>query len=269
MIATWAPVVFWVLLVPLLIVMLIVYLRSKRFFRLVYIISVFTYAMMIMYWIDSYKLGRNAIIGLLVLSSLLMIFLGYLMHIDASKKLKRQNAKISITCIVLIAIIITLSAMPIGWQITTSQVSSVSLQDIMPILEEGKPHYATPGTNIYSITITNTFLPRQYELPIANACLYNTEKNAYQWTNVNWDVTGLPSDFGPNLNTIELGRETKTANLRITSNPQYRPMPAEPKTAIFEPQEYDKLYLFIDTEYVDCYNIQPRDAQKAIIIEII
>ena len=75
--ATWAPVVFWVLLVPLLVVMLIVYLRSKKLYRLLYITSVFAYAMSIMYWIDAYQLGRNAIIGLLLLSSILMIYLGY------------------------------------------------------------------------------------------------------------------------------------------------------------------------------------------------
>jgi len=78
--ATWAPVVFWILLVPLLIIMLIVYLRSKRLYRLLYITSVFTYAMTIMYFIDAYSLGRNAIIGLLLLSSLLMIYLGYWMR---------------------------------------------------------------------------------------------------------------------------------------------------------------------------------------------
>lgn len=78
--ATWAPVVFWVLLVPLLIVMLIVYLRSKKLHRLLYITAVFSYAMTIMYWIDAYQLGRNAIIGLLVASSILMIFLGYRMR---------------------------------------------------------------------------------------------------------------------------------------------------------------------------------------------
>ena len=77
MMTRWAPIVFWVLLVPLLIVMLIVYLRSKELYRLVYILSVFTYTMTIMYWIDAYQLGRNAIIGLLLLSALLMMLIGY------------------------------------------------------------------------------------------------------------------------------------------------------------------------------------------------
>ena len=84
--ATWAPVVFWVLLIPLIIVLLIVYLRSKQLYRLLYILAVFTYAMTIMYWIDVYQLGRNSIIGLLVLSSLLMILIGRLFHKNEKRK---------------------------------------------------------------------------------------------------------------------------------------------------------------------------------------
>ena len=89
--ATWAPMVFWILLVPLLIVMLIVYLKCKQFYRLLYIISVFTYTMTIMYWIDAYTLGRNAIIALLVLSSLLMILEGFLMKHQVLVKAKNNH----------------------------------------------------------------------------------------------------------------------------------------------------------------------------------
>lgn len=76
--ATWAPAVFFMLLIPLIIVLLIVYFKSKAFYRLLYIVSVFTYAMTIMYWIDVYYLSRNSIIGLLLLSSILMILVGRL-----------------------------------------------------------------------------------------------------------------------------------------------------------------------------------------------
>lgn len=76
--AVWAPVVFWALLVPLIIILLIVYLKGKAFYRLLYILSVFTYAMTIMYWIDVYHLGRNTIVGLLLLSAVMMIMIGRL-----------------------------------------------------------------------------------------------------------------------------------------------------------------------------------------------
>ncbi|MBI4146231.1 hypothetical protein HY489_02740 [Candidatus Woesearchaeota archaeon] len=73
----WAQVVFWALVIPLLIVLLIVYLKSKKLHRLMYILSVFTYSMTIMYAIDAYDLGRNAILGLLAFSAALMMYLGY------------------------------------------------------------------------------------------------------------------------------------------------------------------------------------------------
>ncbi|MBS3124912.1 hypothetical protein J4211_01505 [Candidatus Woesearchaeota archaeon] len=73
----WAEIVFWVLLVPLLILLFVVYLKSRQLYRLFYILSVFTYSMLVMYLIDAYSLGRNWILGLLAFSALLMMFLGY------------------------------------------------------------------------------------------------------------------------------------------------------------------------------------------------
>ena len=68
---------FWVLLVPLLILLFVVYVKSKSLYRLFYILSIFTYSMLIMYVIDAYSLGRNAILGLLTFSTVLMMCIGY------------------------------------------------------------------------------------------------------------------------------------------------------------------------------------------------
>ncbi|HLC32813.1 MAG TPA: hypothetical protein VJJ82_03235 [Candidatus Nanoarchaeia archaeon] len=73
----WVQIVFWVLLVPLLILLFAVYFKSRKLYRLFYILSVFTYTMLVMYLIDAYALGRNAILGLLAFSAVLMMFLGY------------------------------------------------------------------------------------------------------------------------------------------------------------------------------------------------
>ena len=78
MIATWSTAVFGALLIPLIIILLIVYFRGKQFYRLLYILSVFTYAVTISYWIDVYQLGRNSIVGLLLVSAILMILIGRL-----------------------------------------------------------------------------------------------------------------------------------------------------------------------------------------------
>jgi len=76
----WAEVVFWILIVPLLIALFIIYIKSKRMYRLMYILSVFTYSMTIMYTIDAYDLGKNPILGLLAFSAALMMLIGYHFH---------------------------------------------------------------------------------------------------------------------------------------------------------------------------------------------
>ncbi len=274
--STWAPIVFWVLLVPLLVVMLVVYLRSKQFYRLVYILSVFTYAMTIMYWIDAYRLGRNAIVGLLVASSLLMIFIGYTMHKKVKKKVSQKNWKIATACMIIIGIIVALSASPIGWAVSKQATQSVRLSDVYKILEEGQPDYGPgPGVPLYSITITNTFIPRQYELPQANACLYNTEKKAGTDVPVQWDISEKPLDFGPSLNTVEMGRETKTITLKAMPYTRWKPVPrgAPVPAKEQELEVYDQLLLFLHEgrvyEYTGCYNLQPQDFEKAIKISIV
>lgn len=270
--SSWAPVVFWILLVPLLIVMLVVYLRSKKFHRLVYILSVFTYAMAIMYWIDAYQLGRNAIVGLLVASSLLMIYLGRKMHKAKPKKKQTNHHVYAIGSLALIAIIVAISAVPFGWSIQANAVDSLRLSDVVPVIEEGKPQYRTKGVPVYTLTITNNWVPRQYELPDASACLHNTDKDAYQYAETTWDVKEQRSDFGPTLNVVELGKGTKTVSLLLGASPQVRPIPVEAKPVEYEPPVYDTLYLFVKQtdryEYIDCYNLQPEQMQDAIVIPI-
>lgn len=274
--STWAPIVFWVLLVPLLIVMLVVYLRSKKFYRLVYILSVFAYAMTIMYWIDAYQLGRNAIVGLLVVSSLLMIGLGYLMHKHVAEKMGGKNVKIAATCLIIITIIVALSASPIGWQISKHEVTSVRLKDIHRVLMEGQPDYGPgPGVPVYTIQIKNTFIPRQYELPQPNACLYNSELRAGIDLPIQWDVQQKPQDFGPSLNTVEvLG--TRTVTLKATPYTRWKARPEAPKPAAPVPQQetevFDQLLLFLQEGrvyyYPNCFSLQPEDFERAIKISV-
>jgi len=88
----WSIVVFWLLLIPLLITLIVTYAKSKRFYRMFYILSVFTYTMAITYVIDAYELGRDPILGLLGFSAVLMMYIGYRFH----KATKRKKHKTSI-----------------------------------------------------------------------------------------------------------------------------------------------------------------------------
>ncbi len=76
----WVQVVFWVLVIPLLILLMILYARGKKLYRVMYILSAFTYSMLIMYLIDAYDLNRDWILGLLALSTIIMMFAGYHFH---------------------------------------------------------------------------------------------------------------------------------------------------------------------------------------------
>lgn len=265
--SSYTPVVFWVLLVPLLIVMLIVYLRSKKFNRLVYILSVFTYAMAILYWIDAYQLGRNAIVAILVLSSLFMIFIGRQLHKKKRKK-TMKHAYTAIGALIVIATIVTMSAIPIGWTLEKRSVQNIALEEVVPVIEEGKPVYQK-GTPVYTLTVTNKWIPRQYELPQAQACLYNSEENAYDFADVYWDVQGQRTDFGPQ-NVLELGQEQRTATLMLGSRAQVRPLPVDAPD--YEPRVYDTLFLLLNEgdrrEYIECYNLQPEQIQEAVKIPI-
>jgi len=266
--STWAPVVFWILLVPLLIVMLIVYLRSKKFNRLVYILSVFTYAMAILYWIDAYQLGRNAIVGILVLSSAFMILLGRQMSKKKRKKKTHLSAGVALGTLCIIAIIVGISAIPIGWTVEKNAVQNISLEEVVPIIEEGKPIYRK-GTPIYTLTVANRWIPRQYELPEAQACLYNSEQDAYDFAEVYWDIRGQRTDFGPQ-DVLELGQTQQKATLLLGSRAQVRPLPVD--VPDYEPQTYDTLYLFLNEgdrrDHIECYNLQDSQIKNAVKIPI-
>lgn len=271
MMATWAPAVFGMLLIPLLIILLIVYLKSKKFYRLVYILSVFTYAMTIMYWIDVYQLKRNPIIGLLLLSSILMIMIGRFMRKEKRKK-TNKNLIAAIVCIVIIAILITFSGSNIGWKVEQQAAQSIQLKDVIVERKEGEAQYGPgQGTQIYTITVTNTFIPRLYELPKTAACLYNSELKATTNADIKWAFGKEYTEYDRETTTMEV-YGTKTANLLIFRGIRYKPESTAPVPVKEQkPEVYDQLLLFLSDRlnfYMDCYALQEKDFDKAIKIKI-
>jgi len=272
---TWAPIVFWMLLIPLLIIMLITYLRSKQFSRLLYILAVFTYTMLIMYWIDAFSLGRNAIIGLLVLSSVLMMLMGHAIHKRLTIK-KATSIRIAASSMILIAVLVLLSALPLGWDVQGQAVSSVQLSQILNVQTDTA--YQPPTVPIYTVTVTSNFIPRQYELPRANACLYNSQLKAAQYLSVDWNVKQHTKEFGPGIKSLEVFNGQKAATLyaypaqrwkerlRVPEGPPLAERPLI--TGQQQVEVYDQLLLFLDEDYPDCFNLQPEDFQEALLISI-
>ncbi len=198
------------------------------------------------------------------------------------KKLFDDNLKAAIACLIVIAIIVALSASPIGWKIEKQAVSSVALKEIVVVRQEGEPEYGPgPGIPVYTITIINTFIPRQYQLPFATACLYNSELKATSYANVQWDVKEQPFEFGPSATSLEITQGTKTATLKVFSSVRYKSkeireaqqIPEKP-VPVAEAEVYDQLLLFLTEAgirnygYVDCYNLQADDFEAALKILI-
>lgn len=175
-----------------------------------------------------------------------------------------KNLAIAGTCIILIAIITFLSALPIGWTVEQEAAESVKLSAVSP--EHAGEQQRTP---LYTISVTSTFMPRQYELPRTNACLYNTQTQAGRHLPVDWNVQEQRSEFGLRRNTLDAFKDAKTATLNTMAGPRAPPLEQE---ADRKPEVYDQLLIFFGEEgrypSKDCFNLQPADFEEAIIIPV-
>jgi hypothetical protein len=256
---TWMPVVFWILLIPLLVVLLFTYIRGKKLHRLAYILAVFTYTMTIMYWIDAFNLGRNVIISMLLFSSILMIFVGYLMHRKTMIRSRKQNAAFAIASMVLIFLLIIVSALPIGMNVTEQTVESVQRDQIIRLSDSG--FMGQQGIDVHEITLTSTFMPRRYVLPGVNVCMYNSVDQSVVDMHAQWQTR----DFG---NYIEAYREPQSVSLQLFPHYRFAPTP-EAGNQTFE--EYDQVLLYFHDEqwrWVACLDLI-QDIDDAIVIPIV
>ncbi|MBI5872227.1 hypothetical protein HZB88_04045 [archaeon] len=85
----WYIATFFVLLLPLLIVLGIVYAAMKKLYPLMWILAVFTYINTVTYSIGAYNLGENGILALLSFSAILMI--GFGMYIAYLRKKGKEK----------------------------------------------------------------------------------------------------------------------------------------------------------------------------------
>ena len=81
------------LLIPLVIIMMIVYLRTQKIFTLAFSVSALTYIIGIFFIIDKLELGKNTIFLLLIFSAILMVGVGIYLTRGKKKHVKRKNKK--------------------------------------------------------------------------------------------------------------------------------------------------------------------------------
>lgn len=82
---------FFLMMIPLIIVLIIVYVKSKKVYPLMYTLSIFAYINTVTYVIDAFKLEKDGIVAILAFSALLMFLLG----IYIARKKKSSNIETS------------------------------------------------------------------------------------------------------------------------------------------------------------------------------
>lgn len=197
-----------------------------------------------------------------------------------------KNLLLAIGCVILIAAITLLSALPVGFSRYEETAPTLSMESIAPVRDETQGGYASsPGPVVHRITFVNTWLPRQVTLPRPSACLYNSKTRQGAYANARWQISSLESrvnDFGSGESVVQLGRGTRTVELTVDQfvRWQRQPMPTAgptkpaPAPVMDYPEGFDTLYLFlIDRNqpdfYPDCGNLQTADLAYAKKISVV
>lgn len=250
----WSLVVFWILIIPLIITMLIVYFTGKKLFRLVYILGIFTYAMTVMYAIDAYSLSKNWIIGLLVVSSAVMVYVGTLFRRKHKKKKKSRQYIGSLACVAIILIITLLSGSGIGLIVTETALAEIPKDQI----EQNQQ------ISVYEVKISNKYFPRQYYLPRLEACFYDEQTRATTFASVRADVE--ESTFTGDK-AVSLGlNEQQTVKYMLNAE---IPRPVMKEEGEPKELQYDTLLLMKSEDSKGCYELTSKDIEDAIKIKIV
>src|SRR3989344_5407594 len=97
------------------------------------------------------------------------------------------NLTLAIVCAALIIILTLLSATSIGFSSREELVPAVPKSEVVRTVTEGQESPFS-GPVVYRVTYTNSFLPRQHQLPYVSACLYNSLDKRGVYLSTRWQV---------------------------------------------------------------------------------
>lgn len=237
----WWQVLFWFLLVPTLIILGIVYGTTKRLYKLFFILSTFTYVIFIAYIIDVFSLGRNWILGLLLFSALLMLFLGYRM---ANKQKAKRLPTLPLIGVLLAIMLILIILGSLG-QATRSveQVSSITYEQ------------ALDGVPIATITYDNAWiLPTVVPDVFYTACWYDstTDETGYEPLFVSVDGQEYVNQETP-FPEVE-AHSILTRRVILGSSSVKPALDSTRKIDTTSYKQYDEILIFAGANSVDCQN---------------
>lgn len=171
----WWLLLFWVLLIPLLVVMGVVYGTSRKLYKLFYVLTLFTYVIFIAYVIDVFHLGKQWVLLLLVGSAALMLFIGYYMTRQKPRRKRRgekawgQKARVLLVALLLLLFLLIVLGSFATVERTPSLVRALPRSSVMAVMVGG------PRVELGKITYTNNFfLPAVIPDTSVVACWYNS-----------------------------------------------------------------------------------------------
>jgi hypothetical protein len=209
----WWQAVFWILLIPLIVIELIVFLKSRKFSWLLFAASVFTYIVAVCYTIDVFKMGRNGIILTLLASAVLMFIIGRMLGKKVKKEKSFPKTDVTIAIAIAVIMVVVFAVSVIFGKLTTSTapVASVALKDVMIPSDKGEI-YPSNGVKILTTTATNDFiLPVPVKEAYYSVCI-ETENGLYQ--------LGKRGDYGYDQYPEVPARSTKSFDYSVEA---YRP----------------------------------------------
>lgn len=170
----WWVAVFWILLIPLVAVEIIVYLKSKKFFWLIYALAIFTYVIAVCYTIDAFDVGKNAIILTLLGSAVLMFLVGR--QLGKKNKKQKRVSKSMVWSIValgaLIVIVFTVSVIFGTLAQSTTPAASIAAAKIQVNNPKSEGPFPAGSITVMTTTYTNSFyLPVPVKQEYYTVCL--------------------------------------------------------------------------------------------------
>ncbi|MBW3019222.1 hypothetical protein KY329_03495 [Candidatus Woesearchaeota archaeon] len=161
-----------------------------------------------------------------------------------------KNLLLALICIGLIAVITLASGSNYGFDVSGKPVASLE-QDQVFSAETGPVIPAKIA--VYTLTVSNSFIPRSYPLPEFEGCFYNSKTGQGQYASISADVSDR-RDFS-RFGSVEVGvGETKSVKFYLDTMPRGKE------------SEFDLLLLIEEGE---CYDLLPSEVESAVKIPLI
>lgn len=273
--------VFWLGLI----VAIIIYIKKRKFYPLLYLISIALYIFTVGFMIDVFNFSRNLIILTLALSAALFIFLGIFISRKASTQISKARVqKTSYIGVVLgiilpLTIIVALTLLSnsnIGLTIKFNPVESINFNDLFTYSSSDYGRIT-----LVKLTIKNDFfLSRRVEVNKYKACFYSTKtettSNREEYLYYSPLASPQYADSGVFISDYY---STNEQDIQVKSNDQKEAELYMQKRYDYQGDQqryyinYDRLLLFKYDEnryeYDFCSKVSKEDIKNAVSIDII